>query len=267
MTGDQRSYRPDRHGGGFDGAVDRLEAQARLTWPAERGLLAATPLASDAVVVEIGCGSGALLTRIGELFPGRRLVGVDHDGALLARAADAAPAAELLVADAAAVPLPDASADLVVMRYVLQHLADPVTALREAHRLLRPGGHCVAFEVDGGLWGISHPHLPEMEALQARIWAAQTTRGGDRMIGRRLRGLAAAAGFEQPGLDLYHYSSDDVPLAEFGPLLDPEQYVDLVEDGVLSPMDVARAAAAYRRWLADPDSYLMMVGFALTGVR
>jgi hypothetical protein len=66
---------------------------------------------------------------------------------------------------------------------------------------------------------------------------------------------------------LYQYSSDMFGLDAFGPLLDPAQHVDLVEDGVLSPGELARASVAYSQWLRDPRSFVMMVGFAVTAIR
>ena len=45
-----------------------------------------------------------------------------------------------IVADATSVPLPESSCDVVILGEVLEHVPDPIVVLKEAHRLLRPGG-------------------------------------------------------------------------------------------------------------------------------
>jgi ubiquinone/menaquinone biosynthesis C-methylase UbiE len=254
------SYDP-RRGPGLDAEVDRLEAQAALAWREESRLLRELGVDGAGTIVEVGCGSGALLARLHELAPAARLVGVEPDAELRAHARERVPSGELVDGAADALPLPDASADAVVVRFVLQHLADPVEALRETRRVLRPGGVVVAIEVDGGLWGLAQPSWPEVQAVQAKAWAAQARRGGDRMIGRRLPRLLAAAGFAQPELRLYAYHSDELGLDAFAPLLDPAATLEhAVADGAISLADYGVAVAGYRRFRADPDAFVLLAG-------
>jgi ubiquinone/menaquinone biosynthesis C-methylase UbiE len=267
MIDDSRSYQPDRHRSGIDGAVERLNAQINLTWRSESALISKIELPSSPTIVEIGCGTGVVLERLRSLYPQARLIGVDTDERLLEFARVCHSGAELLHVDATATTLPSLSVDLVVMRYLLQHITDPSPVLHEAHRILKPGGSCMIFEVDGGLWGISQPHVPEIEQMQSKIWSAQFLRGGNRMIGRSLRRLSFAVGFERVSLDLYHYSSDEFPLSDFGPLLDPEQHIAEVEDGLIDMIELAKAGVAYRRWLSDPSSFVMLVGFAASATK
>jgi ubiquinone/menaquinone biosynthesis C-methylase UbiE len=99
-------------------------------------------------VVEVGCGRGRLFDRYP---PGvRRLVAVEPDAD--SRRAAAAAASGVLIpvrvvdGDAARLPLPDGAADAVVMAEVLCSVPDPGAALREARRVLRPGGELRVFE-------------------------------------------------------------------------------------------------------------------------
>ena len=69
---------------------------------------------------------------------------------------------------ARALPLADGSADVVLFRYVLQHVPEPLPVLREALRVLRPGGRGYVIDVDGGLWGLAQPANPRLTAIHTR---------------------------------------------------------------------------------------------------
>jgi SAM-dependent methyltransferase len=99
--------------------------------------------------LEIGCGEGRVSRDLRKRA--HRVVGVDAVAALVAAAREADPESEYVVADAAALPFPDGSFDLVVSYNSLMDIDDMAGAVREASRVLRAGGRfciCVTHPVN-----------------------------------------------------------------------------------------------------------------------
>ena len=90
----------------------------------------------DRVLLDLGCGPGAYTDAL--RARGARVTAVDNDPTALE--VDGARVADALVADASALPLPDASVDGVVCSNLLEHTPDPEAVLLEIARVLRPGG-------------------------------------------------------------------------------------------------------------------------------
>ena len=108
---------------------------AMLHWlAAARGALVPPPAREGAVLVDLGCGAGLLAPHVA----GYRHVGVDLTASALAQAA--AHGVVAVRGDVAAVPLASGCADVVVAGEILEHVPDLAAAVREACRLLRPGG-------------------------------------------------------------------------------------------------------------------------------
>ena len=111
---------------------------------ADLGKLLPDPELRCATVLDAGCGQGKALKPLQQRFQAARVIGVDVDShALAAARAEAARhglTPELIEADCAAIPLPDASVDLVFCHQTLHHLVRQEETLAEFRRLLKPGG-------------------------------------------------------------------------------------------------------------------------------
>jgi len=111
-----------------------------------RSLALLAPRPGERVLI-VGCGTGLDL----EWIPaGVQVVATDLTPAMVERTRRRAEAlgreVEARVMDAHALELPDASFDAVVLHLVLAVVPDPVAAIREAERVLRPGGRAVVFD-------------------------------------------------------------------------------------------------------------------------
>jgi ubiquinone/menaquinone biosynthesis C-methylase UbiE len=121
----------------------------------------AVAMAQRGEAADLGCGPGHLVIKLARLAPGLRVTGVDLSDEMLAKAEAHARQAHLgnrisfRKGDAAQIPFPDESLDLVVSTLSLHHWRDPVAVLDEVARVLRrpdpakgkPGGAFLIFDL------------------------------------------------------------------------------------------------------------------------
>jgi ubiquinone/menaquinone biosynthesis C-methylase UbiE len=147
-------------------------------------------------VLEIGIGTGLNLAHYDKARVSS-LTGVDPALQMhrLARKrmADAGLAVELVGVSAEGLPLDDASFDTVVMTYTLCSIADPVPAVREMRRVLKPGGKLLFCE---------HGRAPEegVRRWQRRLNPVWGRIGGGCHLDRDIPALLREGGFALPGL-------------------------------------------------------------------
>ena len=148
-------------------------------------------------VLEIGVGSGLNFPLYGKQV--ELLYGIDPSPRLLAIARRRATASgvpvELLLGSATAIPLSDNAVDTVVMTWTLCSIPDPLAALREMRRVLKP---------DGNLCFVEHGLSPEpsVEHWQHRITPAWRRVAGGCHLDRKIDELIRLAGFDLTNLQV-----------------------------------------------------------------
>lgn len=184
---------PQPHTGTF---VNLLAQRGLDTWAA----FVVPHLRPGLRVLDVGCGPGSLSCDLAEAVAPGEVVGVDIGTAPVAQATQLAQDRGLTnirfqVGDAMALPFPDASFDVVFSHGVVMYFVDPLPALREFHRVLRPGGLVAIKDQLGMSLNVTDPSATALRRFydlmdQGRVYlrgADALTRVQDR--GRQLASL------------------------------------------------------------------------------
>jgi SAM-dependent methyltransferase len=152
---------------------------------ARRAILDALALAPGDHLLEVGCGGGLLLRDAVALGAGA--TGLDHSAEMVSLAAERAPGAEVRLARAEELPFADQIFTAVAMSIVFFFFDQPLVALGECLRVLRPTGRVAVYTTGPELRGT--PAAPEPVASRGHFYSDQ-----------ELAALALRAGFEDVGV-------------------------------------------------------------------
>jgi ubiquinone/menaquinone biosynthesis C-methylase UbiE len=221
-------------------------------------------------VLDFGCGVGSITVGLAAAVAPGEAVGIDIEPSMVAYARSLAQArgvgnARFEVASVYELPFPHEAFDAAFSRSVIEHLADPLAALREVRRVLRPGGVVAVDDGDYGgfVFAPADPLVKEAMDLYLRVLQQN---GGNSWRGRALRGMLRTAGFSRV------IASAGVTEVQ-GTLEETRGWGDLVAGLFLRPSfvdqvsqlgwtDQARLeqmAAAFRAWGEHPDAFWVVV--------
>lgn len=164
-------------------------------------LLASLDVRPGHTVADIGCGPGTDLARLADAV-GREgsVIGVDREPRMLEEArrrlADR-PNVDFRLGDIHALPVPNGSIDRARVDRVVQHVTDPVKAVQEVRRVLRPGGLFGMAEPDWDTLAVADQDVDTSRQF-ARFVASQVRNA---TIGRELVRLCVGAGFRIRSVD------------------------------------------------------------------
>lgn len=154
-------------------------------------------------ILDLGAGMGGFAVAVARA--GARVTALEYNGDYCAiirlRGRRYGLALPVVQGAGEALPFPKETFDLVCSWDVLEHVQDPVAVLREAHRVLRPGGAFLLTVVNRWAFRDPHYHLPWINWLP-RPWA-------EALIRRAARGKGAAAFADRQSLSEMHYFTWD----------------------------------------------------------
>lgn len=226
-------------------------------------------LREDARILDVGCGPGTITLDLARLATAGTVIGVDRSEAVIGEADAAARQAgvenlEFAVGDVYELDFGDGTFDVVHAHQVLQHLRDPVAALREMGRVCKPEGLVAVRDSDyaGFTWW---PALPELEEWLGLYREVARGNCAEPDAGRRLKGWALAAGLDviSSTAGTWCFSSPD-DVAWWGEMW-AERVVGsglaekALDRGLASAEDLERLAQGWLRWAAAPDAWFAVL--------
>jgi ubiquinone/menaquinone biosynthesis C-methylase UbiE len=228
-------------------------------------------------ILDVGCGPGSITLGLAQVA--RHVTGVDladadegFDEARAYAAAHGIENVEFREGSIYELDFPEASFDACTLLSMLETLDEPLAALAEVRRVVRPGGLVAASSIEYGgliLAGPDEPLLRRFYDLRLQIYEAQ----GDVHIhrGRELRGLLLAAGFERVEAWTTYFSyGNEERVRAFGQGraadCQDEWYASgVAEHGLADQDEIDALERAWIRWSESPDAFAAFAWGRATG--
>lgn len=216
-------------------------------------------------LLDIGCGPGTITADLAALVAPGRVTALEINSEVLDLARQEAIARghhtiDFVVANVNALQFPDETFDVVHAHQVLQHIPDPVAALREMRRVCKPGGLVAARDSDFATFTWFPEPLKLRRWLDLYRWAIRAN-GGEPEAGRRLLSWARSAGFTDvtATASTWCYTTPEERGWWGHTWADRTLHSDvarqLVASGEATMDDLRQMAGAWRDWAANVDGW------------
>ena len=218
-------------------------------------------------LLDVGAGPGTITVDLAELVADVTATELGPDELALTRATAAERGSrniEFQVADVHALPFDDDTFDVTHAHQVLQHVADPVQALRELTRVTKPGGIVAVRDSDysGFCWW---PQVPALDTWLELYRTAARANGGEPNAGRRLLSWAHAAGLAEVMASSSTWCYASPAERDWWGGMWAERIVNsaiarqLAGSGLATTAELERISAGWRQWAADADGWISIL--------
>lgn len=218
-------------------------------------------------VLDVGCGPGTITADLARLVAPGTVVGIDRSEDVVTLAAESVGDVDGLLfttGDVYALDAADGVFDVVHAHQVLQHLSDPVAALREMRRACRPDGVVAVRDSDYGAfsWAPDDERLTRWLSLYREV---ARSNGAEPDAGRYLKGWAMEAGFSrvEASASVWCFTEPEERAWWGGLWADRMRESALaeqaVERGLSNPAELEVIAEAFRAWAEAPDGWFAVL--------
>ncbi|MFG3338975.1 class I SAM-dependent methyltransferase [Glycomyces sp. NPDC048151] len=227
-------------------------------------------LQADSTILDIGCGPGTISADFAALVPKGHVTAVDYAPGIVEQAEKEAESRgvanmSFAVADVHDLQYEDNTFDVVHAHQVLQHVGDPVQALREMRRVAKPGGVVAVRDSDyrAFTW------FPEAEGLTKWLDLYEEVAragGGEPDAGRMLKAWALRAGFDEKSIratsTTWTFSSDAEREWWGGLWADRALHSDFAKQAVAgghgTQDELQAISQSWKSWGENPEGWLMI---------
>ena len=228
-------------------------------------------------LLDCGCGPGPLTLGFAEIVAPGRVVGIDIEPTMIDQAnelkSDGGPDnLKFQVGDIYDLSFEDGEFDVVFSSAVIEHLSDPVRALREVLRVTKPGGIGAVIRTD---WSFPFivPECPELSRF------FELFEGGFNRIGGSLnRGRFLSAHMREAGFDVVEFQTNmSQLLGQSAASASAETYISWIENiplfqesielGITTDAELKSMVNGIREWANHPDAYLSLARGHAIGVK